>query len=260
MSVSVSLAGACGGSSITPDTRSTGMAGTSDVTGCVEGDTRECVGPGACEGGQVCRNRTWSSCDCGDPGSGGALGTGSGPVTAAGEGGGLPAGTGGDGATTVDEIDWQDDPCMDDGLTTTFRTIDCAGDCPGFHPMPNELECTTKAKCELHGLLIQGESSAESPTYFLHRTPRAEMVDGPCECSTGAPIFAKYRITLDFKDEPTRRVSVRKPWHLSTDATATCVGETLQCLHGSGRWSVELWTESEAAPAVNVKLEIGACE
>lgn len=35
---------------------------------CTDGDTRECVGPGACAGGQFCERETWSACDCGSPG------------------------------------------------------------------------------------------------------------------------------------------------------------------------------------------------
>jgi len=38
-------------------------------SGCLAGDTRECVGPGACRGGQQCRiDGLWGSCDCGTTG------------------------------------------------------------------------------------------------------------------------------------------------------------------------------------------------
>ncbi len=43
---------ACGGTS-------------SSAPGCATGDTRACVGPGACAGGQVCSAGNWSACDCG---------------------------------------------------------------------------------------------------------------------------------------------------------------------------------------------------
>ena len=52
-----------------------GQNGTStSVTGaCAQGDTRTCVGPGACPGAQECKtDLTWSTCDCGSTGSGGA--------------------------------------------------------------------------------------------------------------------------------------------------------------------------------------------
>ncbi len=57
-----------------------GDAGTPDRVTCDPGDTRECVGPGACRGGQICAgNGTWEECDCGAatggaPGAGGATG------------------------------------------------------------------------------------------------------------------------------------------------------------------------------------------
>jgi hypothetical protein len=41
---------------------------------CNAGDTRQCVGPGACAGGQVCgSDRTWSACDCGGSGDSGIV-------------------------------------------------------------------------------------------------------------------------------------------------------------------------------------------
>jgi hypothetical protein len=43
---------------------------------CQQGETQECVGPGACKGAQVCMaDSSWSTCDCGTSGTGGA-GTG----------------------------------------------------------------------------------------------------------------------------------------------------------------------------------------
>jgi hypothetical protein len=95
----VSLLGAnCGGES------GGGSGGESSGTGassgnpdpeCVAGDTRECSGPGACQGAQECNeDRTgWTTCDCGSA-TGGTAGDG-------GSGGdGATTGSGGDGATT----------------------------------------------------------------------------------------------------------------------------------------------------------------
>jgi hypothetical protein len=43
--------------------------GTQDdapTSGCTQGDTRECVGPGACKGGQLCdTDGKWGGCECG---------------------------------------------------------------------------------------------------------------------------------------------------------------------------------------------------
>ena len=47
------------------------------ATACIAGSTRECVGPGACRGGQMCRDdgSGWSGCDCGNlPDAGSAEG------------------------------------------------------------------------------------------------------------------------------------------------------------------------------------------
>lgn len=53
-----------------------GSDGSREV--CVPGDTRLCVGPGACRGAQACLQdrRGWSACDCGNPmNTGGTSGT-----------------------------------------------------------------------------------------------------------------------------------------------------------------------------------------
>lgn len=72
---------------------------TSSNAACSAGDTRECVGPGACRGAQLCASDAWSRCDCGRPHSGGGPGAGGegggvagmGAATAGGEGGSSPA-------------------------------------------------------------------------------------------------------------------------------------------------------------------------
>lgn len=58
-------------------------AGTGGVppSSCEHGDTRVCIGPGACEGGQLCGADGWGECDCGPgEGTGGATGTGGSPA------------------------------------------------------------------------------------------------------------------------------------------------------------------------------------
>jgi hypothetical protein len=59
--------GAAGGCGTSPDggfNRSVG--GASSSTSCVPGDTRACVGPAQCRGGQLCdRESHWGICDCG---------------------------------------------------------------------------------------------------------------------------------------------------------------------------------------------------
>lgn len=49
------------------DKGETGARAGEGAPGCSQGDTRECVGPGACEGGQTCGDDgKWEACDCGD--------------------------------------------------------------------------------------------------------------------------------------------------------------------------------------------------
>lgn len=66
---------------------------------CKPGETRACVGPAACTGGQVCVSAgTWSGCDCGaGGGTGGSAGSGGAGASSAGGGGANQAGSGGAG-------------------------------------------------------------------------------------------------------------------------------------------------------------------
>ncbi|MBI5531667.1 MAG: SUMF1/EgtB/PvdO family nonheme iron enzyme [Deltaproteobacteria bacterium] len=55
------MAGGCGSDSETPIV-------------CKAGETRVCVGPGACQGGQLCTPQgSWSGCDCGSGGADGGI-------------------------------------------------------------------------------------------------------------------------------------------------------------------------------------------
>jgi hypothetical protein len=103
--------GGSGGSEVTAGTGgkgASGSAGSAATAGnagsgssvCAPGDTRTCVGPGNCEGGQVCRGdgSGWSACDCGAGagGSGGEMTTGgTGNSSSGGEAGESRGGTGG---------------------------------------------------------------------------------------------------------------------------------------------------------------------
>jgi hypothetical protein len=84
-------AGSAGSAS--PDTGGAGSV-------CTPGDTRACIGPGACDGGQLCLpDGSWGACDCGTAtggsgGTGGVLEAGTGGTVIGGSGGILP-GTGG---------------------------------------------------------------------------------------------------------------------------------------------------------------------
>ncbi len=78
------LAG-CGGGDTTGGATSSAANGGTAVGGaatavCEPGETQECVGPGACRGGQVCARdgAGWGACDCGEAtgGASGAIRTG----------------------------------------------------------------------------------------------------------------------------------------------------------------------------------------
>jgi hypothetical protein len=69
---SAGLVGGSGGAIGAGGAASTG--GTAPA--CAPGDTRECVGPGACRGAQACDAIGWGECDCGATGNGGTPGTG----------------------------------------------------------------------------------------------------------------------------------------------------------------------------------------
>jgi hypothetical protein len=54
------------GGAVAGGTGGTLSGGTGGSTGCAQGETRACVGPGACPGGQLCvADGTWGVCDCG---------------------------------------------------------------------------------------------------------------------------------------------------------------------------------------------------
>jgi hypothetical protein len=81
---------------------SAGEAGSEPGEACEEGATRECFGPAACHGGQVCGEGSWSACDCGtSPASGGSGGSGAaGGASGSGQGGGGNQPGGGEAGTT----------------------------------------------------------------------------------------------------------------------------------------------------------------
>jgi len=264
----------CGGSSVAQNQSTAGQPNTASI--CEDGDTRQCVGPGACDGGQLCRHSEWEPCDCGGGRSTGSGGTTTGGGRSSGDAGARPAdGVGGtqeaEGGNTAaggngDEanIDWNDDPCSQDGIVNDLGTIDCAGDCNGNHPRPSQdLGCAPRNKCELTAVEIFAPIELgdwlKAPTTFVHRTPRAETVDGPCDCTSGQPAFAKYRVHVALKDAGAVHLDVRPPWHFSSDIMSGCADQPAQCVSRTGTWDVLLWTEYSNAPAVNVKLSAGTC-
>ncbi len=86
-----------------------------DDTVCTSGDTQACLGPGACEGAQICNadGTAWGACDCGSAGGSGG-------------GGGDGGGGGGTGLLCTDPAEV---PCSDQ----VFQALDLQADiAPGL--------------------------------------------------------------------------------------------------------------------------------
>lgn len=136
------------------DASDVGAGGINSASVCEVGETRECVGRGACKGGQQCLTTGWSDCDCGSDSGGTAgtpsLGDGGTESTMAGAGNNGGGSNGGDGASagatqgaagegSVEGVggdgttDWKADPCPEPlGLCSAgslYNAWDCAGDC-----------------------------------------------------------------------------------------------------------------------------------
>ena len=81
--------GVVAGASHSEDPGGGSSAGSTAAVQCDAGDTRVCVGPGACTGGQFCgADERWSACNCGTGGSSAGGGASDGLDGGAGAGGG----------------------------------------------------------------------------------------------------------------------------------------------------------------------------
>lgn len=126
-----------------------GTGGSAAV--CSTGDTRECVGPGACRGAQACEANAWSACDCGVQQNTGGTQLGAGGIRAS---GGALAASGGHAV-------------FDSGLPGTGGHIsglppcdssqkECSGVC--VSPIP-ELGCATSSCSACPSPEVAGASS-----------------------------------------------------------------------------------------------------
>lgn len=134
--------------------------GTAVVDSCEPGETRPCLGPGACDGQQSCEvdGYSWSECECGGGGTGGTGGTSTGTggtggtptgtggtTTGTGGTGGTPTGTGGTGGTN---------PCTGQvalGLGETPACQDCIAQscCPQYQQCVSGGVCDPLFECAL---------------------------------------------------------------------------------------------------------------
>ena len=214
---------------------------------CTPGDTRTCVGPGACNGGQVCgSDGNWGGCDCGG-GTGGNAGyagqTSGGSGGAAPDGGGASggqggtagvAGGGGSGATTGGAAGSAgasgDDPCY------TPLTCDYTKTCD-----PNAPDCVS-SMC--HTLALLGDPVPRSVRLPAH----------PANCCPGS--FVAH-VAIDDGVIAVARVTVSPPWYVepwpggakvcSPPAGASCLID----LNGS----FLVFTTDPDAPARNLLIE-----
>lgn len=231
---------------------------------CSIGDTRTCVGPGACTGGQVCgEDGRWAMCDCGDasggPSNGGASGAaGSDNAGAGGEseqGASGAGGTGDDGAATAGaggaaDLD-TDQPCPSVPIKA-----DCSGLCTATKGLcVVDPVCPTKVRADYPNL---GD--------VIVRTPSRPVAN--CGCSPGvAP--SGYWMHVDFKGAGVAHwhVSVPGPWHVkplgigplceSKKNLSSCAAFSTPLDNLDG--GLEVWTEEPDAPAINLFVEAGEC-
>jgi hypothetical protein len=254
----------CGSkTSDTPGPNSGGSAGSGSV--CAVGDTRTCVGPGACDGGQVCLpGGSWATCDCGQGGQGGepAIGTTAGTSNGGGGGAGLSAGgttgsaamsagglsgesgaTGGGaaGAAGLQALNPGDDPCLDAAVTA-----DCSGQCSSTQDAC-EMECP--AVVQLDSIKI-GQVIARTPS-----RPGAR-----CTCSIGGDTTVVYRLAIKLVPVGSTEfhLTVPLPWHVGSDPSCLSEPDTKDACESSyGTWNV--WTTDPNAPAINLVAQFGVC-
>jgi hypothetical protein len=256
--VSTWAAAGCGSKTESVPASSAGAAGASSAL-CLAGDTRTCVGPGACDGGQACGpDGEWSACDCGTPAAGG--GTGSSGAGAAGNGGASAQSQGGSGGTVggsssgasgtagaagsagAGGLNPGDDPCPPNHLTT-----DCSGQCGDMPASCTSTTCPT-------GVLVSGPLSAG---LVLARAP--SHPGASCTCTgNGTSIAYSMYIGLSSKASSSWHASVLDPWRVSVLSSSCSLPDQSNCNTLNSGY-VTVWTDDPDAPSANVVAEPGPC-
>jgi hypothetical protein len=242
-----------------------GAAGSTQSTDCAAGDTRQCVGPGACRGGQTCgTDAHWSQCDCGTPNSGGessggaAASGGTGAAASSGQSvggladiGGAAADAGAGNYAGAGNLNSGDELCPSAPIA-----VDCSGQC-GEKSEGCDKACYGEVKL-----------TSLSPGTVLTRTPshvgtNPSYAVSNCQCTEpGATPFA-YAFHLNFPMSTTAsHVLVPTPWHVfSAVPVDRCAPPTvlvLQCADVN-RGGLAVWTADPDAPAINLQIEPGPC-
>lgn len=289
--ITVCWSSACGGTS--SETIVNQNAAGEPADECEVGDTRECVGPAACKGGQRCGNEGWAMCDCGPGTSGGA---GEAPANA-GQGGAISGGTGvvggntseggessgsggftggGAGEGSIDGVagegNWVADACPEPrglcGPASLYNAYDCSGECPelcqGYCTLSKTSPCTfTGGSGDLGDL-----KGREVPLYVPRRMPAAAPFAGLCSCPSGKPVVVRW-LASAWNGFPTH-VRISPPWHLSPPQEDTCAPAThTQCLilpyeeppvsKSLDQATFQVWTSEPNAPAANLQIYAGPC-
>jgi len=236
-----------------------GVAGTLSHQ-CAEGDTRQCIGPGACSGGQACgEDGRWGSCDCGaagqsgDPSRAGSGGGSAGAAVAGGSSGreaGGPSDSAGESAIGGAEsnagssgLNAGDEPCPDGAIA-----IDCSGQCAAGTPT-----CSDQCQKGVHlDPVPLGTTLIRLPSHPGLR----------CTCSEiGAPAAYSFGVGWPHPPAAMYHVSVPAPWSLNPASNSGCALPYVSACAtlGSNAYGVNLTTSDPDAPAVNVTIELGKC-
>jgi hypothetical protein len=235
----------CGGSSTS----------NGDDPACADGATRSCVGPGACEGGQMCRSGSWSDCLCGST-TGGSNGQG-GATPGVGGTGTWQAGSGGTGTSQAGSAGHAGHDCP----PPEKLLMDCSGDCAADKP------CTATTCNE--ALTVHVPAVGE----WYVRTGNARE---RCRCDVEP--WAKQMLTLALLHETGRlQISCSEPWRIlryGANANGFCSkspgdpnapsGTDFCDLFSTGLPLVSVGVDTSGAPPTNIRILAGpsaiACE
>ncbi len=268
------FANACGS-----DSKST------ESSGCEAWATRECVGPSACKGGQVCGpDGNWLACDCGGTGGNSGSGaTGGGGSGAAGGSGGVGASggmggtsaTGGTGANTSGGSGgasgaWDASTDQDVADATDSGVGPYDDPCPAD---PINVNCSTSCGAKSNCGPCSYYTGTPNPgqalgNKYVARTPsNPSLLGGNCSwiCTDAGPAPA-YWMQLSFKAaQGAFKVTVGKPWkvYVKNDLTSfgLCSVDKFSngCFKASTIGTMDLafyfFTDDPNAPARNIVIE-----
>ena len=250
------IASACGSKTSGIPEGSGGTAG-SPARVCVPGDTRACIGPAACSGGQLCEDARWTSCDCGTEGGAGGV-NGAGAPGVAGASGAAPGAGGSSGSVSegaAGEAGASNLNPGDEACPEAAALVDCSGQCGA-----KSSEC--EASCP-----ILVSVPMPMPGQVVARLPSHPGV--ACICKSATPAAYAVRVYLQ-NSVPNAKmhITVPPPWHVTNSRESTpCTAATEQACGmlvatdaaNFGGAIARVWTADPNAPSINLIAEPGAC-